>query len=584
VVLPSNATDMSAEVTQDLQQAHAELRRTLVHGQVSEAEEVGEQIAAALERQAAEDGGPSKVRIHRDSLRWLLDGIVSILSGDNRSGITRLMHVTDMDLDDGTLHFAAWLWITWATRGAGELDNARDAASNVMRLSEPLDAWSRSISLCSVAEIEALSDELDLALEHLTEANELFEETGDKRGMATVWLSQAKILAAAGQDLDSGFAAQHAAELDPDWTDPIIFLSAQSLKEGLLDKVEQYLASLDALGPRPPEGNRQQKLLGLIRAGEVPLWVVSEYLRLHEALPGEDAIGELQALLMYSPAFFDLEEELAWKLIKLGRYDDAASHFNALSERDLNEEVRSSVLLGLGTLASMRESHRPDGARIHAAMTSVPDALKKPVTGELPRLDPDANKIRPRLSTGSHEAFLQRELESVAEKKAVFSGDLQILTIADLLEFLKNGRRTGTLIINSEQGIGAVYVRSGMITSAASPNCNNIGNLLLAEDAITDEQLGAAAAAQIEDEEVRGSLLGDILVKQGAVDVPTIKKSLTEQVYTAVRELYGWTVGQFAFSPDTSTSDAPSPVEIELDPQHVLLDVVRQIDEENKDL
>jgi tetratricopeptide (TPR) repeat protein len=553
---------------------------------VSEAEAIGERVAGLLERDTGPAGGPSQANRHRDSMRWLLDGIVSILSGDNRSGITKLGHVTEMDLENKTLHFAAWLWITWATRGAGEVENAREAAEKVMRLAGPMDAWARSISLCSIAEIEALCDEIDLALEHLTDANDLFEETGDRRGMATVWLSQARILAGAGQDLDSGFAAQQAAELDPSWADPIIFLSAQALREGLLEKVEEHLLALDKLGPRPPEAHRQQKLVELVRRGGVPLWVVSEYLRLREALPSEDTVGELQALIMYSPTFADLEEELAWKLVKLGRYEDAGKHFNSLSERDLDPEVRSSVLLGLGSLASMRESHRPPGARVHAAVASVPESMRRPPTGEVSAIEaePPPPQRRPRTSTGSHEAFLQRELESVAGKKAVFSGDLQILTIADLLEFLKNGRRTGTLIINSEQGIGAVYVRSGQITSAASPNCNSLGNVLLSQGVITEDQLEEAAAAQAKDKDARGSLLGAIIVDQGAADVSTIKTALTEQVYSAIRELYGWTEGQFAFSPDSSSQEPSSPVEIELDPQHVLLDVVRQIDEENRDM
>ena len=47
------------------------------------------------------------------------------------------------------------------------------------------------------------------------------------------------------------------------------------------------------------------------------------------------------------------------------------------------------------------------------------------------------------------------------QPKAVFTGDLQLFAVPDLLDFLESSRRTGTLVITSEEGIGAVYLHQG---------------------------------------------------------------------------------------------------------------------------
>jgi hypothetical protein len=162
----------------------------------------------------------------------------------------------------------------------------------------------------------------------------------------------------------------------------------------------------------------------------------------------------------------------------------------------------------------------------------------------------------------------------------VFTGDLQLFAVPDLLEFLKSSRRTGTLVVTSESGIGAVHLRDGMLTGAASPRCTNIGDLLITQGAINQDELRMATIAQEVDSPDR--LLGELLVELGSVDAGTVKGALRKQVFLAVKEMVQWTVGRFAFEPDKrSHEQARSGVEIELDTQAVLLDVLRQVDEEN---
>ena len=55
------------------------------------------------------------------------------------------------------------------------------------------------------------------------------------------------------------------------------------------------------------------------------------------------------------------------------------------------------------------------------------------------------------------------------------------------------------------------------------------------------------------------------------------------QIKGAILEMVGWTSGRFAFEPDKRGQSDESEVEVELDTQQVLLDVLRELDEMNRD-
>ena len=151
----------------------------------------------------------------------------------------------------------------------------------------------------------------------------------------------------------------------------------------------------------------------------------------------------------------------------------------------------------------------------------------------------------------------------------------------DLLEFLRSSRRTGTLVITSSGGIGAVHMRQGMITGAASPNSKNMGQILQESGSVTTEQLKEAAEFQRANSPNR--LLGSILVERKIVDREALQKALIRQIKGAVLEMVQWKSGRFAFEPDKRGQVDEADVEVELDTQAVLLDVLRELDEANRD-
>jgi tetratricopeptide (TPR) repeat protein len=565
-----HAEVMSETRPEELDNAYQDLRRALAEGQVRDAESIAARISDLLGDQATSS-------LHNEALEWILVGIGGTLSGEYQNAITTLERITSRDADNETVRWAAWLWTCWAALELGDLERAATAGESLLELSRSMEGGSRSISLCAKAEVDAACGDADQAMEHLVAACEIFESLGDNRGHASACLSQARVLAGMGQDLDSVFAARKALTLAPDWEKPVIFLATMALREGNLELTEQRLADLDQLGPRPQEAQRLEGMVALIKGGDVPLWVVAEYLRLREMMPSDEVVGEIQALTLYSPKLYHLREELAWKQIKLGRYQEAQEVLNRLLEEDLDPPVRASVMLAVSSLASVREPTRPPGARVHAVVAATPP--QQTLEAEPPPAKkPEGPAVKEETKS---EQWVQRAVETIAGKRSVFSGDLGILCTADLLEFLRNGRRTGTLVLQSQKGAGAVYLRSGMITNASSPNATNIGDLLLDRGAITQDQLGEVASCQREDG--RGSLMGGLFIERGMVDADTIKGVLTDQVFNAIRELFPWKEGQFAFLPDPPSAVDTTSVQIELDPQHVLLEVARAIDEDNKE-
>jgi hypothetical protein len=165
--------------------------------------------------------------------------------------------------------------------------------------------------------------------------------------------------------------------------------------------------------------------------------------------------------------------------------------------------------------------------------------------------------------------------------KAAFTGSLQMFAVPDLLEFLRSSRRTGTLVITSEAGIGAVHLYRGMLTGAASPNTANLGDILLKRGLLTRERLSAATEDQKADS--LGRLLGAILVERGFISTQDLQTALGEQIRSAILEMVAWTFGRFAFEPDKrDQSELDSEIAVQLDTQAVLLDALREFDERQR--
>jgi tetratricopeptide (TPR) repeat protein len=582
--------------------AYFELRRALVQGRLQEAEVIGRLIAVVLDvqEQGAEDE-LAENRIHRESMQWLIDGIGTILAQDNLTGIKHLEQLTAAVYCNESLQWVAWLWTARAAADEGDLKLAQRAAEEALDLAVSIDAQARGTTLCTLGEIEFLQGQSTDAMGHISGASATFEEIGDGRGMATTSLTLARMLSSMGREEEALEAARRALSADADWEEPAVFVSQRALIKEQFDEAERVLAPFSDLEPRSPEVSRQRRLVQDARAKTLPLPVIAQYLAGKDHPPSKEEVARLEQLWRENPTFLAAREQLAWTLLKIGEEDAAEQHFQAMASQELESEIQASVLLGLGCLASRRFGHRQSSARVRAAASAGLGAakvseggVKLEITAETPQR---GDSTRPTISNAvqvrdarpadsAHAASAEPAPPASpapvlgSGSKAVFTGDLQLFAVPDLLEFLKSSRRTGTLVITSEGGIGAVHMRQGMITGAASPHCVNMGDLLLKMGALTDEQLKDTARHQREHSPDR--LIGSILLERGLVQPQTLQQALADQIKGALLEMVTWTSGRFAFEPDKRSQVESDEITVEVDTQAVLLDVLRQLDEQNR--
>jgi hypothetical protein len=164
-----------------------------------------------------------------------------------------------------------------------------------------------------------------------------------------------------------------------------------------------------------------------------------------------------------------------------------------------------------------------------------------------------------------------------APREPVFAGQLELFCLPDLLEFLRAGQRTGKLRLDGRVGAGQVRMRRGKITAASSPNIGTMGDYLVKHAVVNGEQLRGLLHEQRNDPTRKS--LGRLSIDRHLATAADVRRALVAQVQDAVRELKDWTAGHFAFEPEPLADPSLSDIELELDPQAVLLTIFKEEDE-----
>lgn len=166
------------------------------------------------------------------------------------------------------------------------------------------------------------------------------------------------------------------------------------------------------------------------------------------------------------------------------------------------------------------------------------------------------------------------------------SGDLEDVSLVDLLQFVHLGGRTGTLVLERGKQRAQVTLHRGRIIGAHAPGTHRLGDQLIADGVVTQAQVTRAVLRQREEPTRRG--LGAILVEQGAMSRDRLRDAVVRQIEEAIIELVGWRQGRFHFEIDelrVSDEIAVDPgellFEIDLNTQMLLLDAMRIFDERN---
>jgi predicted regulator of Ras-like GTPase activity (Roadblock/LC7/MglB family) len=568
--------------------ACAELRRALAKGQLLIAAQTAGRVRPGPSAADHSLGSSALSSSEMDHVFLpLLNAIADVVAGDGSAGLQNLELVRKMPQIGPSLEWAARIW---SARASAQMPKGLEAAAAhaeaALRIAAGLDAEAQAMSGLVFAEIKNQEGEWGRALELLAGARSAF--VGNSREIAACWLLEARIWETLKREKESADAAEHARACCPWWQPAVTFIVKHALGAGRLLEAERALEGLLATTPVPPEAERDRRVIEHVRAGEVPVATACQYLDLLDAPESPMNLRRLQEIAAGFPRIAQFRETLGWKLLNAGESDAARKVFKELSAREgLSRDLRASVLLGLGCLATKETSGSPSSVKLRAVVDAGPaDALGKatpPVSSLAPtskprRTDPMDLRVRDTSLTPS-PGSLRLDPTALRRKKSTgpaFSGSLQMCGLPELLEVLRTGQKTGTLVCSSAAGIGAIHLRSGKVTGAAAPNSSNLCNYLLARNAVTAEQLQTVEQLS---NGARPALAIDLrLLEQGLVTVEQLQQALRDQVLAAFTELIEWREGQFAFDRDLVVS-VPSGAEIDLDPQAVLLEVYAAHDE-----
>lgn len=124
-------------------------------------------------------------------------------------------------------------------------------------------------------------------------------------------------------------------------------------------------------------------------------------------------------------------------------------------------------------------------------------------------------------------------------------GSLSDMSIADILQMLSLGNKTGELIITNEESLVNIYIESGMLKSVLWMNRKDkLGKILVEKGYINDETLKKVLAFQETQPEIP---IGELLLDLNLIDKEVLVKNIKKQIRDTLIELSEWDNGQFVF-------------------------------------
>ncbi|HEX5761146.1 MAG TPA: DUF4388 domain-containing protein, partial [Thermoanaerobaculia bacterium] len=167
------------------------------------------------------------------------------------------------------------------------------------------------------------------------------------------------------------------------------------------------------------------------------------------------------------------------------------------------------------------------------------------------------------------------------------SGSLQDVSVADVMQFIHLGRRTGTLVLSRGRERSLIGFHLGKLVSAQAPRTPKLGDLLLGMGLVAPDTLQAAVEAQ--ERAVERRTLGQELVAAGAIEPQALRNAVVRQIEQAVSEVMVWDRGSFEFAVDDlrpvdDVALYPGDVlpDADINTQMVLLEAARMFDERNR--
>ena len=154
-------------------------------------------------------------------------------------------------------------------------------------------------------------------------------------------------------------------------------------------------------------------------------------------------------------------------------------------------------------------------------------------------------------------------------------GNIAEAALADVVQLLALGRRSGRLSVARDGELGTVYFVDGYVAHAALAHRRDpLGAVLVRAGLLDDADLRAALVEQAAEPETP---LGVLLVRRGCVPRDVLVAQITTQTAEAAYDLLGWTRGTFSF--DVAAAPVAAELTPRLDVGSLLLESARRADE-----
>jgi uncharacterized protein DUF4388 len=153
-------------------------------------------------------------------------------------------------------------------------------------------------------------------------------------------------------------------------------------------------------------------------------------------------------------------------------------------------------------------------------------------------------------------------------------GNLSTMNVADLLQLVEGGRKTGMLRFDRGSLIKKVYFQNGLIVGSDSNDPKEyLGQLLIHYGKLNEAQLKAALQVQRQ----AGGRLGEILVSTGVLPQEDVLEVLRIRTLDIIYDLFLWEDANFELYDD---EQPPAYfVRIEIRPSKVVMDGIFRMDE-----
>jgi hypothetical protein len=153
-------------------------------------------------------------------------------------------------------------------------------------------------------------------------------------------------------------------------------------------------------------------------------------------------------------------------------------------------------------------------------------------------------------------------------------GNLRTMQLEELLQWLSQSKKNGTLEIVHAKTEKKVFFKDGLILSSASNKPEEyLGHFLVSHGLISEAQLNRAVELQ----EQSRTLLGMILVKNGAIAERDLARMLRLKAEESIYDIFSWAEGDFRFLDDILPESAMVPMR--MDVTGIVMEGVQRVDE-----